>query len=177
MVICPLLVSVAVAMEFSLPNQYILTFYEGNVCETPAIGASDCIERLVAVSRVSILSGNVFTQAAVSRFCDQGSYEKHIRRVHKVYRGRMQTLLRSLKACMPTGVTWGEPAGGYTLLLRVRSTGSEGRVLPDMRKAGVLLSTGSLYFPVHPTFCASACPSPTSPKLSSRKAAAAWGAP
>jgi DNA-binding transcriptional MocR family regulator len=110
----------------------------------------DCIERLLAISRVSLLSGNVLTQAAVSHFCDQGSYEEHIRRVHKTYRGRMKTLLRSLRACMPAGVTWSEPAGGYTLLLRVRSTVSEERVLVDMRKAGVLLSPGSLYFPGRP---------------------------
>jgi DNA-binding transcriptional MocR family regulator len=97
-----------------------------------------------------VLSGNVLTQAAVSRFCDQGSYEELIRRVHKVYRGRMQTLLRSLKECMPAGVTWGEPAGGYTLLLRVRSTANEERVLTDVRKAGVLLSPGSLYFSGRP---------------------------
>jgi DNA-binding transcriptional MocR family regulator len=51
---------------------------------------------------------------------------------------------------MPAGVTWNEPAGGYTLLLRVRSTASEERALADMRKAGVLLSPGSLYFPGRP---------------------------
>ena len=51
---------------------------------------------------------------------------------------------------MPAGVTWSEPAGGYTLLLRVRSTATEERVLVDMRKAGVLLSPGSLYFPGRP---------------------------
>ncbi len=110
----------------------------------------ECIERLLAVSRVSWLSGNVLTQAAVSRFCDQGSYEEHIRRVHKAYRGRMQALLRSLKTCMPARVTWSEPAGGYTLLLRVRSRASEERVMADLRRAGVLLSPGSLYFSERP---------------------------
>lgn len=110
----------------------------------------DCIERLLAVSRITRLSGNVLTQAAVSRFCDQGSYEEHIRRVHKTYRGRMQTLLRSLKTHMPAGVTWSDPAGGYILLLRVRSKAAEERVLADMRKAGVLLSPGSIYFSGQP---------------------------
>jgi DNA-binding transcriptional MocR family regulator len=118
----------------------------------------DCVERLSAVSRVTWLSGNVLAQAAVSRFCDQGSYEEHIRRVHKAYRGRMDTLLRSLKARMPAGVTWSEPTGGYTLLLRVNSTAAEAsdeasdeeRVLAEMRKAGVLLSPGSLYFSGRP---------------------------
>ena len=109
----------------------------------------DCIARLIAVARVSWLSGNVLTQAALSRFCDDGSYEDHLRRVHRAYRRRMQTMIQSLKKHLPnSGVEWSEPAGGYTLLLRVR-TGKmvdEAGLLEQLRQAGVLVSPGSIYF-------------------------------
>jgi DNA-binding transcriptional MocR family regulator len=107
----------------------------------------DCISRLLAVSRVSWLSGNILTQAAVSRFFDDGSYEEHVRRVHRTYRRRMQTLLQSLKAYLPaTGVQWSEPAGGYTLLLRLHRPLPEARLVEQLRHAGVLVSPGSIYF-------------------------------
>ena len=109
----------------------------------------DCIARLLAVSRVSWLSGNVLTQAAISRFCDDGSYEEHVRRVHRAYRRRMRTMVQSLKASLPAnGVEWTEPTGGYTLLLRLRTrkTLHEARLVEQLRQAGVLVSPGSLYF-------------------------------
>ncbi len=113
----------------------------------------DCIARLLAISRVGWLSGNVLTQAAVSRFCDSGAYEEHIRRVHRTYRPRMRTLLDSLDDHMPKrGVTWTRPQGGYTLLVRVRSRRqvNEEAAMERIHAAGVLVSPGSFYFPNPP---------------------------
>jgi DNA-binding transcriptional MocR family regulator len=113
----------------------------------------DCVARLVAISRVEWLSGNVLTQAAVSRFCDSGAYEEHIRRVHRAYRPRMRALLDGLDDHMPKhGVTWTRPQGGYTLLVRVkpRRAISEDDALEQARVAGVFVSPGSVYFPSPP---------------------------
>lgn len=108
----------------------------------------DCIARLLAVSRVLSLSGNVLTQAAVSRFCDGGAYEEHVRRVHRACRPRMRALLDGLEAHMPEGVRWTKPQGGYTLLVEVaaRRGVSEDAVMAGLRAAGVLVSPGSSYF-------------------------------
>lgn len=110
----------------------------------------DCIARLVAVSRVTWLSGNLLTQAAVSRFCQSGAYEDHIRRVHRAYRPRMRALLDGLDDYLPkAGVTWTKPEGGYTLLVRFRPRRrlNEDAAMEKLRAAGVLVSPGSLYFP------------------------------
>ncbi len=109
----------------------------------------DCIARLLAVSRVAALSGNVLTQAAVSRFCDGGAYEEHIRRVHRAYRPRMRALLDGLEDRMPKArVTWSKPQGGYTLMVhcRPRRKLSEEAAMEQLRGAGVLVSPGSFYF-------------------------------
>jgi len=117
----------------------------------------DCIARLLAVSRVVSLSGNVLTQAAVSRFCDGGAYEEHIRRVHRAYRPRMRALLDGLEDHMPkTRVTWSKPQGGYTLMVRCRLRRKLGEeaALERLRAAGVLVSPGSHYFVTAPEhFC------------------------
>jgi len=113
----------------------------------------DCIERLVAISRVCWLSGNVLTQAAVSRFCDSGAFEEHVRRVHRTYRPRMRALLDGLDDRMPKErVTWSRPQGGYALFMQVHPRGkmSEEVAMERIRAAGVLVSPGSLYFPSPP---------------------------
>jgi DNA-binding transcriptional MocR family regulator len=117
----------------------------------------DCVARLLAVSRVAALSGNVLTQAAVSRFCDGGAYEEHIRRVHRAYRPRMRALLDGLAEHMPKArVTWSKPQGGYTLLVRcrLRRRLGEAAAMDHLRAAGVLVSPGSLHFVSPPAdFC------------------------
>jgi DNA-binding transcriptional MocR family regulator len=108
----------------------------------------DCIQRLLAVSRVGWLSGNMLTHAAVSRFCESGAYEEHVRRVHRTYRPCMRALLDGLDRHMPRGVAWSKPQGGYTLMLRVspRRKLSEDTAMDRLCKAGVLVSPGSFYF-------------------------------
>lgn len=105
------------------------------------------VERLVAIQRVSSLSGNGLAQAAAARFCEGGEYEAHLRRVHKVYRRRMLATLQALRDHMPPGVEWTEPVGGYTLWLRVKGRRlDEAALLERLTRERVRLSPGSLYF-------------------------------
>jgi DNA-binding transcriptional MocR family regulator len=110
-----------------------------------------CAERLLALQAACSIAGNTLAQAAMARFCELGLYEAHLRRVHSVYRRRMQTLLHGLRAHMPPGVAWTEPAGGYTLWLRVPGTGRDEQALyRRLLNEGVRLSPGSLYFAIPP---------------------------
>ena len=87
--------------------------------------------------RFGHLSGSTLGQAAVARFCEDGSYEAYLRRIHTVYRRRMVTLQRSLKESMPEGVSWTQPQGGYTLLLTLPGAEDtdEMRVLAALEEA------------------------------------------
>lgn len=108
---------------------------------------SGAIESLSAVQRITNLAGNSVVQAAVARFCSSGRYEAHLRRVHKVYRRRMQAMLAGLRENMPPGVEWTEPVGGYTLWLRVRNSAVDERTLTArIAQAGVSVTPGSLSF-------------------------------
>jgi DNA-binding transcriptional MocR family regulator len=118
--------------------------------------ARECAEHLAAIQRVSCLAGNTLAQAAAARFCRSGLYEAHLRRAHKVYRRRMQAMLRCLIRYMPNGVEWTRPAGGYTLWLRIPpGRADEASVADRVLKEGVRLSPGRLYFdaaPPQPSF-------------------------
>jgi DNA-binding transcriptional MocR family regulator len=114
--------------------------------------APDAVRGCLALLRFGHLSGSTLGQAAVARFCEDGSYEAYLRRIHTVYRRRMLTLQRSLKETMPEGVTWTQPQGGYTLLLTLpgAAASEESHVLAALEQAGVRAAPGSLFFAMPP---------------------------
>ncbi|MEW5981321.1 MAG: PLP-dependent aminotransferase family protein [Acidobacteriota bacterium] len=110
-----------------------------------------CIERVVAVARASCLSGNPLAQAVAARFCQSGRYEAHLRRIHTVYRRRMQTMLAGLAGHMPDGVEWTTPTGGYTLWLTVKDRRvSEVALYQRLLGGGVKVSPGRVFFAAPP---------------------------
>jgi len=112
----------------------------------------DCLQRLLALSRFSQLSGNQLTQAAVACFCADGLYEQHLRRVHRAYRARMSAMLRALEEHLPSRkVTWTRPSGGYTLWVRLEADASaEVSLLKCLEHHGTAVAPGSLFFPGKP---------------------------
>lgn len=57
----------------------------------------ECIERLVAIRCFSDLAPNMILQAAMDEFCRNGYYDRHINRMHRTYRRRMQAAVRALR--------------------------------------------------------------------------------
>jgi DNA-binding transcriptional MocR family regulator len=107
----------------------------------------EAIERLTDIQHASCIAGNTLAQAAVARFCTGGGFEAYLRRIHRVYRRRMQTLLRGLEVHMPDGVTWTRPSGGYTTWLTLRKVGmSESDLVEKITAAGVIVGPGCRYF-------------------------------
>lgn len=107
----------------------------------------ECIRRLIPLQKTSVLSGNPLDQAALHRFCVNGSYDLHIRRMHRTYRRRMGTVLKAFGETFTDGkVTWTRPAGGYTLWITLCKPGiTEEALMMRMADAGVLVSPGSAY--------------------------------
>ncbi len=106
-----------------------------------------CIDQLVALNRVSSLSTTLPAQAALARFCRQGSFESHVRRVHTAYRRRMSTLLRALRHHLSwPGVSWTEPQGGYTVLVTVEGSDlCEQELVQRIADHGVAVAPGSWF--------------------------------
>ena len=78
----------------------------------------ECIRRLAVLRRYGELSPPALLQAALARFCSEGHFERHISRMHRIYRKRMQIALAALKRCVsPEWAAWTHPAGGYLIWL------------------------------------------------------------
>ncbi|NNG00190.1 MAG: PLP-dependent aminotransferase family protein [Desulfobacteraceae bacterium] len=108
----------------------------------------EVIERLRPIQRALILSGNQVDQAALDRFCRQGHYDRHIQRIHRIYRKRMTTALDAM-ATEFSGkhVDWSRPAGGYTIWVRLkRWDGDEQLMVKKMTEHGVGVLPGSTHF-------------------------------
>jgi GntR family transcriptional regulator/MocR family aminotransferase len=103
------------------------------------------IERLRVRQKFAMLCSSPADQAALELFCRRGFYDRHMRRMQRIYRGRMQTALRCLRQQLsPELATWHSPQGGYTIWLEIQGcTGSEARIVKHCAERGVLVSPGS----------------------------------
>ena len=57
----------------------------------------ECLKRLATIKRFSDISSAFPEQAALADFCQRGHYELHIKRIHKIYRKRMQVAVSALQ--------------------------------------------------------------------------------
>jgi DNA-binding transcriptional MocR family regulator len=105
-----------------------------------------CVKRLTAVKRYTDLTSNHLAQVFMHRFCEEGHYDKHLRRLHRAYRRRLDLTLRTMRAAFPPSVTWTEPPGGYTLWVRMPERLSREELDAFLGPYGVAVSAGENYF-------------------------------
>jgi DNA-binding transcriptional MocR family regulator len=81
----------------------------------------DCVERLTAIRRFGECAPSTVLQAAMHEFCRDGSYDRHVSRMHCVFRRRMHATLRALREHIrPEWAQWTEPRGGYLIWLQLK---------------------------------------------------------
>jgi DNA-binding transcriptional MocR family regulator len=109
---------------------------------------AECIERLTAVKRFADLSASNLIQIALNDFCRRGCYERHIRRMHRVFRKRMQAALAAAEEHFPKQhVLWTEPAGGYLIWVSVSGRKVDDEQFEEIcRRHGVVVSPGRYYY-------------------------------
>jgi DNA-binding transcriptional MocR family regulator len=108
----------------------------------------ECIDRLVAIHRFSELAPSMILQAAIHEFCQSGHYDRHVGKMHRIFRKRMQTAIRALdRHIAPEWAEWTEPAGGFLIWLRLKPPPGPA---PDWQALlaahGVAAATGSSFF-------------------------------
>lgn len=60
-----------------------------------------------------------FMQGMALTLLTSGIFDTHAERMRQVYRGRMNTLIKSITKMMPKGVSWSQPDGGFSILLEL----------------------------------------------------------
>lgn len=109
------------------------------------------IERLSAIQHASNLATTSVAQATAERFCRRGDFELHLRRIHRIYRRRMQALLDGLDRHLPPTVRWTRPVGGYTAWLTLPSPVADELAICDrLDRAGVRAAPGCRFYATPP---------------------------
>ncbi len=108
----------------------------------------ECIDRLVAIHRFSELAPSMILQAAIHEFCQNGHYDRHVGRMHRIFRKRMQTAIRALdRHIAPEWAEWTEPAGGFLIWLKLRPLAGPAPDWKELLAAhGVAAATGGSFF-------------------------------
>jgi GntR family transcriptional regulator/MocR family aminotransferase len=104
------------------------------------------IERLQAAKQLADLHTSALIQAAVHCFCERRLLDRHAARVAREYGRRREVLLGALKQRMPTGTTWTEPGGGFSLFLTLPEGLTAARLLPQALERGVAFTPGDVFF-------------------------------
>ncbi len=111
------------------------------------IAHPEAIRQLSALHRIFDLSGNTFIQMIMHRFLVGGHYERHLRKLTRAFRSRMELSFEFLKSLSKSNlIHWKEPLGGYLIWVQLLT-----RQLPQdpesyFREYGVKVSDGRKFF-------------------------------
>jgi DNA-binding transcriptional MocR family regulator len=99
------------------------------------------------VKRFSDLTSSQFVQMIMYEFIRNGYYDRQLKKLHRVFRRRMQLALNEMEEHFPKKIPWTKPAGGYTIWVTLPDKMDETRLQKHMLRHGVVVSPGSYYFP------------------------------
>ena len=111
-----------------------------------SIGPANVIERLRLLKQTTDIHTDQLAQAALAEFIRRGYLARHLIRVKKVYRRRLDAMENSLLKFMPEGVTWTRPEGGLSVWVTLPAGFDAGELLIHVRERGVLYIPGRHFY-------------------------------
>jgi DNA-binding transcriptional MocR family regulator len=112
----------------------------------------ECIQRLVAIKRFSSLTSSPLLQSAISEFLKQGYYARHIQKMNRIFKKRMQITLETLNESVSTAdILWTRPTGGYLIWMELNNISiTEEQFLSLLNRYKIWVSLGTSYFTSRP---------------------------
>ncbi len=103
-----------------------------------------------AVSRmkmVSTLGSPTVPQLAAAEFLRDGGYDRHLRRMRRVYRDRVRRMSEAVHAAFPEGTRLSRPLGGQFLWIEMPEPADAMDVFEAAWDAGIAVAPGSMFSP------------------------------
>jgi len=113
------------------------------------IGPESAIERLRLVKQSTDLHTDQLSQAAMAEFIRRGYLTRHLARMRKVCRARLEAMEEALEKHMPDSATWTHPEGGMSLWVTLPPGFDAGELLIHARERGVLFVPGRHFYSQH----------------------------
>jgi 2-aminoadipate transaminase len=114
------------------------------------VGPESVIERLRLVKQATDLHTDQLAQASLAEFVRRGLLERHVAKMRKIYRSRLEALEEALAEHMPEGVSWTPPEGGMSLWVTLPPGFDAGELLIHVRERGVLFVPGRYFYIQNP---------------------------
>jgi 2-aminoadipate transaminase len=115
-----------------------------------SIGAENAIERLRLLKQSTDIHTDQLSQAAMAEFMRRGYFARHMAKMKKVYRSRLEAMEASLQKHMPEGTSWTHAEGGMSLWVTLPAGFDAGELLIHARERGVLFLPGRYFYSQNP---------------------------
>jgi len=110
------------------------------------IGPERVIERLRLVKQTADLHTDQLAQATLAEFIQRGYLARHLTKMGKIYRARIEALEGALEKNMPEGSSWTRPEGGMSTWLTLPAGFDAAELLIHTRERGVLFIPGRYFY-------------------------------
>ena len=114
------------------------------------IGPESAIERLRLVKQSTDLHTDQLAQATLAEFVRRGHLARHLARMKKVYRSRLEAMEEAFEKHMPEETTWTRPEGGMSIWVTLPAGLDAGELLIHVRERGVLFVPGRYFYLQNP---------------------------
>ena len=109
------------------------------------VAPGDLIERLVAYRSFVDLQGDPVLESAVAELFEEGLIQRHVRKMRRIYRARLETLAAALRTQLGHFLTFRKPAGGTAIWVRAQDARTMTRWAHAARGAGVAFDSGAAF--------------------------------
>jgi 2-aminoadipate transaminase len=114
------------------------------------IGAESAIERLRLVKQSTDLHTDQLAQASLAEFVRRGYLARHVSKMKKVYRSRLEAIEEALEKHMPEETRWTRPEGGMSIWVTLPAGFDAAELFIHLRERGVLFVPGRYFYLQHP---------------------------
>lgn len=104
-------------------------------------------ESLLNTKKIFEHSGNQLSQSVLTEYCSSGEYQKQLKRLHRIYKKRMQLALRLIRNAFPRQCGVSRPMGGYLIWCKITDCElPEQQLIEQFNDAGVQVFSGKHSF-------------------------------
>ena len=105
----------------------------------------DLIEKLVSYRSFLDLQGDPALECALAELFEEGLIQRHVRKMRRIYRARMELLATGLGAQLGNFLKFRKPAGGTAIWVRTRNASTTTRWAQEAQRAGVVFDAGAAF--------------------------------
>lgn len=119
---------------------------------TPGLRVGWCVpgryfERVQLLKVASTLATPTLAQRTLAEFLATGGFERHLRRVRKLYAQQVQRYADAIARHFPPGTCVSRPAGGYVLWVKLPPGGDATALADRALERGITIAPGAIFSP------------------------------